>query len=78
MYHLVIAGLLHGLVYGDQPRITDVSHLITAIGVMLLSIGLAVISTVCIEIPIRRWARRTTERAAPLGGHAVSMLELTR
>jgi peptidoglycan/LPS O-acetylase OafA/YrhL len=78
MYHLAIVGLVHGLVYGDQPRITDLSHLITAIGIMLLSIGLAVISTIWIETPVLRWARRTTERAAPLGVPAFSMLELTR
>jgi peptidoglycan/LPS O-acetylase OafA/YrhL len=45
---------------------------------MLLSIGLAVISTIWIETPVLRWARRTTERAAPLGVPAFSMLELTR
>lgn len=58
MYHPAVNGLLHGVAFADEPRITDLAHLAVAVAVIGISTMLAWISTTFYEMPIRRLAHR--------------------
>ena len=62
MYHPAINGLLHGLIFGDEPKLPDLQHLMVAVAVVALSVGLAWLSTTYYELPIRRLAGRMRYR----------------
>lgn len=64
MYHPAINGLLHGMFFANEPRITDLSHLLVAIAVIGVSVILAWASTRFFEMPIRRMAHRVKYRAS--------------
>jgi len=64
MYHPAINGLLHGMFFASEPRITDLAHLTVAIAVIGLSVMLAWASTSFFELPIRRLAHRVKYRAS--------------
>jgi len=62
MYHPVVNGLLHGALFADDPRITDVPRFLAALAVMAISVGLAWLSTTYFELPIRRLSHRVKYR----------------
>jgi peptidoglycan/LPS O-acetylase OafA/YrhL len=76
MYHQTVNGLLHGIIFGREPKITEWSHLLVAVAVVTVSIGLATLSYVYFETPIRRRAAALADsfagppapRVAPAGG----------
>lgn len=65
MYHPAVNGLLHGALFADDPRITDVRHFLAALAVMAISVGLAWVSTTSFEMPIRRLSHRVKYRLKP-------------
>jgi peptidoglycan/LPS O-acetylase OafA/YrhL len=76
MYHQTVNGLLHGIIFGREPKIAEWSHLLVAVAVVTVSIGLATLSYVYFETPIRRRAAALADsfagppapRVAPVGG----------
>jgi peptidoglycan/LPS O-acetylase OafA/YrhL len=76
MYHQTVNGLLHGIIYGREPKIAEWSHLLVAVAVVTVSIGLATLSYIYFETPIRRRAAALADsfagppapRVAPAGG----------
>ena len=76
MYHQTVNGLLHGIIFGREPKITEWSHLLVAVAVVTVSIGLATLSYIYFETPIRRraaaladsFAEPPAPRVAPAGG----------
>lgn len=58
MYHPAINGIVHGLVFQDEPRIVDAGHLSVAVLVIAISIVLAWLSTRYFEMPIRKLTHR--------------------
>ncbi len=64
MYHPAVNGLLHGALFADDPRITDVPRFLAALAVMAISVGLAWLSTTYFELPIRRLSHRVKYRGA--------------
>ncbi len=76
MYHQTVNGLLHGIIFGREPKITEWSHLLVAVAVVTVSIGLATLSYIYFETPIRRRAAALADsfagppapRVAPAGG----------
>ena len=76
MYHQTVNGLLHGIIFGREPKIAEWSHLLVAVAVVTVSIGLATLSYIYFETPIRRRAAALADsfagppapRVAPAGG----------
>lgn len=66
MYHPAVNGLLHGALFASDPRITDMPRFLTALAVMAISVGLAWVSTIYFEMPIRRLSHRVKYRLMPL------------
>ena len=62
MYHPAINGLLHGMFFGTEPRITNLPQLAVALLVIGSSVALAWVSTTYFEMPIRRLAHRMKYR----------------
>lgn len=60
MYHPAINGLLHGLLFANAPAINSFPQLLVAFAVIAVSVGLAWLSTIYFEFPIRRWSHRMT------------------
>ena len=75
MYHQVVNGLLHGVFFADIPRITDFSHLLVALVVIVLSVILAWLSTNYYEHPFRRWSQRVVYRPAPSEARQIGALK---
>ena len=67
MYHPAVNGMLHGLIFGDEPRVNDRDHLLVAIVVMALSGVLGWLSTRYFERPFRRLSHRVSYRRAAGG-----------
>ncbi len=65
MYHPAVNGLLHGALFADDPRITDVPRFLAALAVMAISVGLAWSSTTYFEMPIRKFSHRVKYRLGP-------------
>lgn len=65
MYHPAINGLLHGLVFGDEPRVDDLKHGLVAMFVIALSVLLAWLSTRYFERPFRVLSHRVSYRRDP-------------
>jgi peptidoglycan/LPS O-acetylase OafA/YrhL len=57
MFHQSINGLVHGLLFNQEPTIRTPEHLLAAIAVIALATGLATISYIYFESPIRRFGR---------------------
>lgn len=55
MYHQSINGLVHGLLFNQEPTIKTPEHLLAAIAVLAISVGLAALSYIYFENPIRRY-----------------------
>jgi peptidoglycan/LPS O-acetylase OafA/YrhL len=53
MYHQSINGLVHGLLFNQEPTITKPIHLVAAVGVLAIATGLATLSYIYFEGPIR-------------------------
>jgi peptidoglycan/LPS O-acetylase OafA/YrhL len=62
MYHQAINGMVHGLLFQQAPRISNAKELAAACMVLLLSGGLAALSTRYYERPFRAWGRRMRYR----------------
>jgi peptidoglycan/LPS O-acetylase OafA/YrhL len=58
MYHQAINGLVHGLLFNQEPTIANAEQLAAAFGVLGLAFGLATLSYVYFESPIRRFGQR--------------------
>lgn len=58
MYHQAINGLVHGLLFNQEPTIANAKHLAAAFGVLGLAFGLATLSYIYFESPIRRFGQR--------------------
>jgi peptidoglycan/LPS O-acetylase OafA/YrhL len=56
MYHQAVNGLVHGILFNHQPMIATPAHLLAAIGVLTIATGLAIVSYIYFESPIRRYA----------------------
>jgi peptidoglycan/LPS O-acetylase OafA/YrhL len=70
MYHQTVNGLVHGILFGGDPKITEWEHLLAAIAVLAISVGLATLSYIYFETPIRRYAATlagTIASTRPLG-----------
>lgn len=64
MYHQAVNGLMHGLLFNQEPTISTWAHLIAALGVIGISIGLAILSYFYFEKPIRVFAHRLADGVA--------------
>ncbi len=58
MYHQAVNGLMHGFIFNQEPHISTVTELLVAFAVMAIAVGLATLSYVYFERPIRRLAQR--------------------
>ncbi len=58
MCHEAVNGIVHGILFGHAPVISNSVELATAAGVILLSAGLALSVGVLFERPFRAWGRR--------------------
>jgi peptidoglycan/LPS O-acetylase OafA/YrhL len=54
MYNEVINGLVHGMLFNQEPTVSTPAHLLAAVGATAITIGLATISYIYFERPIRR------------------------
>jgi len=73
MYHQTVNGLVRGILFNREPRITEWEHWLAAIAVLAISVGLATLSYIYFETPIRRYAAAlagTIASTRPLGGVA--------
>lgn len=55
MYHQAVSGLVHGLLFNQEPTITKPEHALAAIAVLAIAFGLATLSYIYFESPIRRY-----------------------
>lgn len=62
MYHQSVNGLFHGFLFRSEPLIASVPHLVTAVLVVATAIGLATLSFIYVERPIRRFGHRLSDR----------------
>jgi peptidoglycan/LPS O-acetylase OafA/YrhL len=62
MYHQPVNGLVHGLLFRDEPRVGSWLELIVALLVISTAIVLAALSYRFVEMPIRRVAQRVNFR----------------
>jgi len=62
MYHQTINGLVHGLLFNQEPTISEPAHLVAAIGVLTIATGLATLSYIYFESPIRRVGQAMASR----------------
>jgi peptidoglycan/LPS O-acetylase OafA/YrhL len=70
MYHQAVNGLVHGLLFNQEPTISEPAHLVAAIGVIAIATVLAALSYRYFERPIRQYgaalaARVSSTEAAP-------------
>lgn len=64
MYHQAINGLIHGWLFQQEPMIKTPEHLLAATAVIAIAIGLATISYIYFESPIRRYAATVASKMA--------------
>ena len=74
MYHQAVNGLVHGLLFNQEPMISTLVHLFAALAVLAISFGLAIVSYVYFESPIRRLGVALAERYGSRRGTAISIL----
>jgi peptidoglycan/LPS O-acetylase OafA/YrhL len=60
MYHQAVNGLMHAFIFNQEPRISTVADLLVAFAVMAIAVGLATLSYIYFERPIRRLAQRVS------------------
>jgi peptidoglycan/LPS O-acetylase OafA/YrhL len=60
MYHLPVSGLVHGLLFGQAPRVDSWREVVVALLVVAIATFLAALSYHFVETPIRRLAQRVT------------------
>jgi peptidoglycan/LPS O-acetylase OafA/YrhL len=77
MYHQAINGLVHGILFNQQPIIGTPAHLLAAIGVLTIATGLAIVSYIYFESPIRRYAAGMIEDISRGRGVTVKLRYLT-
>jgi peptidoglycan/LPS O-acetylase OafA/YrhL len=61
MYHQTVNGLVHGILFGREPKITSNLELLAGLAVCAIAIGLATLSYIYYERPIRRFAGRLSD-----------------
>jgi peptidoglycan/LPS O-acetylase OafA/YrhL len=61
MFHQSVNGTVHAVVFNQEPKIATLAHLIAAFCIISISIGLAILSHIYIEKPIRTWASRLSD-----------------
>jgi peptidoglycan/LPS O-acetylase OafA/YrhL len=71
MYHQTVNGLVHGLLFGRAPTISNLQEMAAAGLVLALSAGLAAVSTRYFERPFRMRAQRLRYRFEPAEGRRV-------
>jgi peptidoglycan/LPS O-acetylase OafA/YrhL len=74
MYHQAVNGLVHQWLFHHDPTIETPEHLLAAIAVIAIAVGLATISYIYFERPIRRYAARLASRVARPSGKSAVML----
>jgi peptidoglycan/LPS O-acetylase OafA/YrhL len=62
MFHQTINGLVHGILFNQEPIILTTTHLLAAIAVILIPLGLAILSYVFLEKPIQLYGRELVNR----------------
>jgi peptidoglycan/LPS O-acetylase OafA/YrhL len=62
MYHQAVNGLVHGLLFNQEPTIATLSQLVASLGVVAISVGLAALSFKFFEMPIRRYGATLIEK----------------
>ncbi|QMT59723.1 hypothetical protein HBNCFIEN_01090 [Legionella sp. PC997] len=62
MYHQTINGLIHGILFNQEPCIATLNNLLAALSVIIISIGLATVSYFFFERPIQRYGRVVVAR----------------
>jgi peptidoglycan/LPS O-acetylase OafA/YrhL len=62
MYHEVVNGLVHGLLFSQAPLMNTPEQLLAGIGVAAITLGLATISYIYLELPIRRYGAAVAKR----------------
>jgi peptidoglycan/LPS O-acetylase OafA/YrhL len=67
MYHQAVNGLVHGILFNHEPLVETPVQFLAALGVMAIAIGLATLSYIYFESPIRRYGAAL---AANLSGAA--------
>jgi peptidoglycan/LPS O-acetylase OafA/YrhL len=60
MYHQAVNGLVHGLLFDQEPTIANVSDVVAGLGVLVIAFGIATLSYIYFESPIRRLGQRLT------------------
>jgi peptidoglycan/LPS O-acetylase OafA/YrhL len=78
MYHQAINGLVHGILFDQEPTIATPAQLVAAVAVLAIAIGFAVISYVYLEKPIRRYAAaRAQELSVPEIAQTISIRDVS-
>jgi peptidoglycan/LPS O-acetylase OafA/YrhL len=72
MYHQAVNGLVHGILFGQVPLITNWWQFLAALGVMAIAICLATLSYVYFEKPIRRYGHQLADRLSTRSTPAVA------
>ena len=62
MYHQAVNGVVHGLLFVQEPTIKSIPQLFAAFAVIIISIAISVVSYVYMEKPIRRWATKVSDK----------------
>jgi peptidoglycan/LPS O-acetylase OafA/YrhL len=62
MYNEVVNGLVHGLLFNQEPMIKTPQQLLAGFGVVAITLGLATISYIYFERPIRRYGAAVAKR----------------
>lgn len=62
MYHQAINGLVHGLLFDQEPTIKALEHLLAAGGILAITVVLAMLSYTYFETPFRRYGIKVADR----------------
>jgi peptidoglycan/LPS O-acetylase OafA/YrhL len=62
MYHQAVNGLVHGVLFNQEPQISTPVQLIAALAVIAISVGFATLSYRYFEMPIRRYCVALADR----------------
>lgn len=65
MYHQAINGLVHGIFFNQEPTISSPKHIIAAVCIVAIAVGLSILSYIYLESPIRRFGAATASRLLP-------------
>lgn len=65
MYHQAINGLVHQLLFDQEPTIANASNVVAGFGVLIITFGLATLSYLYFELPIRRLGQKLATASKP-------------